>query len=181
MAALRPIPRDRAAAVVQAGVVATCFALLLAGPNAFYPLLPVYQDVLGLDPLVLSLTFTLYVVVLVLALFALARPRFARWAALLVLTSLAMLFGSDLLLARMQESSMLLGRVLAGAAGGLGTGAASALVVAAVGARGRAVTATGNTVGAAWAPADLSSSSRTWPRARRGPCSSAMPLWSASC
>ena len=43
MAALPPIPRDRAAAVAQAAVVATCFALLLAGSNAFYPLLPVYQ------------------------------------------------------------------------------------------------------------------------------------------
>jgi hypothetical protein len=40
------------------------------------------------------------------------------------------------------------GRILAGIAGGLGTGAASALVVAAIGTTGRAVTATGNTIGA---------------------------------
>lgn len=45
-------------------------------------------------------------------------------------------------------SSVLLGRALSGVAGGLGTGAASALVVVAIGDRGRAITATGNLVGA---------------------------------
>ncbi|GAA0998645.1 hypothetical protein GCM10009555_098340 [Acrocarpospora macrocephala] len=143
----RPAPTRETATTAQAALVAASFAMLLAGSNAVYPLLPVYRDMLGLEPFVLSLTFTLYVVVLVVALFALARPRFTRHAAPLLLTSLSMMIVSDLLMAHTEEAFILIGRALGGIAGGLGTGAASALVVAAIGARGRAVTATGNTAG----------------------------------
>ncbi|GAA4429285.1 hypothetical protein GCM10023169_31430 [Georgenia halophila] len=121
--------------------------MLLAGSNAVNPLLPIYREQLGLDPLVLSLTFVLYVAVLVCALFFLARPGRAHHATPFLLASLALLIASDLLLAHAQEWSILAGRVCAGLSGGLGTGAASALVVAAIGAKGRAVTATGNFVG----------------------------------
>ena len=121
MSPSQPAPPGRAEPVVQAALVAACFSLLLAGSNAFCPLLPVYRDRLGLDPLVLSLTFTLYVAALVVVLFTLARPRFTRHAAPLLLASLTMMITSDL------------GRAVAGIAGGLGTGAASALVVAAIG------------------------------------------------
>ncbi|WP_427005252.1 hypothetical protein [Pseudarthrobacter sp. H2] len=139
---------SRRAASAKAGIIAISYAMLLAGSNAAYPLLPVYRDSLGLDPLMLSLTFTLYVAVLVPVLFILARPRFTRHAPALVLLSLTMMIPSDLLMAHAQEDSILSGRMLAGVAGGLGTGAASALVVAAIGTTGRAVTATGNTIGA---------------------------------
>jgi MFS family permease len=142
-----PKGRQETAATAQSVLVAASFALLLAGSNAVYPLLPVYRGVLRLDPFVLSLTFTLYVVVLVIALFALARPRFARHAVPLLLASLSTMIVADVLMSRTDEALILGGRVLGGIAGGLGTGAASALVVAAIGSRGRAVTATGNTVG----------------------------------
>ncbi|WP_406724498.1 MFS transporter [Streptomyces sp. GD-15H] len=122
--------------------------MLVAASNAVNPLLPTYREALGLTPLVISMTFTLYVATLVVTLFAMARPQVARWAGPVLLISLFLMFGSDLLLAHAQEWSILVGRTIGGAAGGLGTGAASALVVAAVGAKGRAITATGNTAGA---------------------------------
>ena len=124
------------------------FAMLLAGSNAVYPLLPVYRDMLGLDALLLSLTFSLYVGVLVVALFVLSRPRWSRFAAGLLLSSLGLMITSDLLLTHANEWSILLGRALGGLACGGGTGATSALVVAAIGSRGRAVTSTGNAAGA---------------------------------
>jgi MFS family permease len=132
----------------QATIVAASFALLLAGTNAVNPLLPVYRDVLGLDPFLLSLTFVSYTVVLVAVLLLLAQPRFTSRAAPLLVVALVVAIASDLLLAHTQEWSILLGRAAAGVAGGLGTGAAAALVVAAIGAPGRALAATGNLVGA---------------------------------
>lgn len=137
----------RAGAVAQSAIIAASFAMLLAGSNAINPLLPAYRNLLGLDALTLSLTFVIYVTVLVIALFVLARPGFTRHAVPLLLASLAVAIPSDLLLAHAEEWSILAGRALAGVAGGLGTGAASALVVAAIGARGRGVTATGNSAG----------------------------------
>ncbi|WGX95313.1 MFS transporter [Nocardioides sp. L-11A] len=122
--------------------------MLVAASNAVNPLLPTYREALGLTPLVISMTFTLYVAALVVTLFAMARPQAVRRAGAVLLTSLFLIVGSDLLLADAQEWSILVGRVIGGAAGGLGTGAASALMVAAVGAKGRAITATGNTAGA---------------------------------
>ncbi|GAB3600292.1 MFS transporter [Microbacterium tumbae] len=138
----------RTAASTQAALVAVSFAALLAGTNAVNPLLPVYRDLLDLEPILLSLTFVSYVTVLVFVLLLLARPRFARRAAPLLLTGMAIAIGSDLLLAHAAEWSLLLGRAVAGVAGGLATGAAAALVVAAIGAQGRALAATGNLVGA---------------------------------
>jgi len=147
MSTTTTVPKVTGLAKAQAGIVAASFSMLLAGSNATYPLLPVYRDTLGLDPLVISLTFTLYVGFLVPVLFLLARPRFTRHAPLLLLFSLGTMIPSDLFMAHAQEHLILIGRALGGIAGGLGTGAASALVVAAIGARGRAVTATGNTIG----------------------------------
>ncbi|WP_144721190.1 MFS transporter [Agrococcus jejuensis] len=132
----------------QAVIVAASFAMLLAGTNAINPLLPVYRDLLGLDPLLISLTFVCYVGVLVVVLLVLARPTLTRFAAPLLVAALAVAIGSDVLLAIAQEWSVLAGRAVAGIAGGMGTGAAAALVVAAIGARGRAISATGNLVGA---------------------------------
>lgn len=148
-ASAAPEPRGgRAWALLQAAVVAAAFSMLLAGTNAMNPLLPVYRDLLGLDPFVLSLTFVNYVTLLVAVLLLLARPRATRLAAPLLLAALATSIGSDALLWLEQEWSILAGRAVAGVAGGIGTGAAAALVVAAVGAPGRALSATGNLVGA---------------------------------
>ncbi len=137
----------RTAARAQATVVALSFAMLFVASNAMNPLLPVYRDSLALDPFTLSLTFALYVAVLAVTLFALARPAFGRHAVALLLVSLTALIAADVLQALPHEWSILAGRMLTGVAGGLGTGSASALVVAAIGAPGRAVTVTGNFVG----------------------------------
>lgn len=145
---LQPARFGRGIARAQATIVAASFSLLLVGTNAVNPLLPVYRDLLGLDPFLLSLTFVSYVSVLVAVLLLLARPRFTRHAVPLLLAGIAVAIVSDLLLAHAQEWSILLGRGVAGLGGGLGTGAAAALVVAAVGASGRALAATGNLVGA---------------------------------
>ena len=137
-----------AGAIAQAAIVAASFSLLFIGTNAVNPLLPVYRDLLGLDALLLSLTFVCYVIPLVAVLLLFANPRFTRHAVPLLLVGLVVAIGSDLLLAHAEEWSILLGRGVAGVAGGLGTGAAAALVVAAIGAPGRALAATGNLVGA---------------------------------
>ncbi|GAB2466555.1 MFS family permease [Conyzicola lurida] len=141
-------PESRFWALAQAGIVAVAFSLLLAGTNAVNPLLPVYREVLRLEPFVLSLTFVFYVTVLVIALVVLARPSLTRHATGLLLAALAVALGADALLSLSTEWSVLVGRMVAGVAGGLATGAAAALVVAAIGARGRALSATGNLVGA---------------------------------
>ncbi|GEK79722.1 hypothetical protein [Agrococcus baldri] len=139
---------SRRLAMAQAAIVAASFAMLLAATNSAYPLLPVYRDALGLPPSVLSLTFSVYVGVFALALLVLARPRFSRFAAPMVLASLVVMLAVDLLMLQSTAQSILIGRSLAGLSTALGTGAASALVVAAIGAGGRSVTATGNTAGA---------------------------------
>lgn len=140
--------RPRRLALLQTTLVSTAFAMQLVASNAINPLLPVYREQLGLSALLLSMTFVLYVGTLVVGLTLLARPRFARHAPALLLLSLATLVASDLLAIQPDAASILASRVLVGVAGGLGTGAASALVVGAIGAAGRSVTATGNLIGA---------------------------------
>lgn len=140
--------RPRRLALLQTTLVSTAFAMQLVASNAINPLLPVYREQLGLSALLLSMTFVLYVGTLVIGLTLLARPRFARHAPVLLLLSLVALVASDLLAIQPDAVSILASRVLVGVAGGLGTGAASALVVGAIGAAGRSVTATGNLIGA---------------------------------
>ena len=140
--------RSRPLALLQTALVSTAFAMQLVISNAINPLLPIYREQLGMSAFVLSLTFVLYVGALVLVLALLARPRFARVAPALLLLSLAALVVSDLLAAHPEVWSILASRVLVGVAGGLGTGAASALVVGTIGARGRSITSTGNMAGA---------------------------------
>lgn len=141
---LPPTPGAR----LQAVLCTAAFVLLLAGTNATTPLLPVYRDALGFSSLTVTLTFFVYVGALVAVLFLAARPAIARRAPLMLLAAVAIALAGDLLLATGSVSGVLAGRALAGISGGVGTGAASALVVAAIGARGRAVSATGNLAGA---------------------------------
>lgn len=140
--------RSRPLALLHTALVSTAFAMQLVISNAINPLLPIYREQLDMSALVLSLTFVLYVCALVLVLALLARPRFARAAPGLLLLSLVALVVSDLLAAHPEAWSILAARVLVGIAGGLGTGAASALVVGTIGARGRSITSTGNMAGA---------------------------------
>lgn len=135
-------------ALLQTALVSTAFAMQLVISNAINPLLPIYRAQLGLNAVVLSLTFVLYVGALVVVLALLANPRFARHAPALLLASLVALVASDLFALHPEPRSILTARVLVGVAGGLGTGAASALVVGTIGAAGRSITSTGNIAGA---------------------------------
>ncbi|WP_206446554.1 MFS transporter [Agrococcus sp. KRD186] len=140
--------RSRRLALLQTALVSTAFAMQLVISNAINPLLPIYRAQLGLNAVVLSLTFVLYVGALVVVLALLANPRFARHAPALLLASLVALVASDLFALHPEPWSILTARVLVGVAGGLGTGAASALVVGTIGAAGRSITSTGNIAGA---------------------------------
>jgi MFS family permease len=141
-------PVRRRLAIFQGVIAALTFSLLLAGTNATTPLLPVYRQLLGFTPITMSLTFVCYVGVQVIFLAFLSRPSVVRWSPVLLCTAVLAAILSDLSLAKGSEESILFGRALAGVAVGLGTGPAAALVVAAFGASGRSLSATGNLVGA---------------------------------
>lgn len=132
----------------QGFAAAGAFSLLLAGTNMTTPLLPLYNSDLGFTPLLMSLTFVCYVSVLIWVLMMFSRPSVAKYAPHLICTSLVVAAMSDCLLSQANETGILLGRGVAGVAGGVGTGAAAALVVTALGAKGRSISATGNLVGA---------------------------------
>ncbi|MEE3662249.1 MFS transporter [Brenneria sp. g21c3] len=132
----------------QGLIAAASFSLLLAGTNLTTPLIPLYKNVLGFTPFLMSLTFVCYVGILIGVLLALAKPSVVRWSPYFICAALSMAILSDLLLGTATESGILAGRAIAGIAGGLGTGAAAALVVAALGVKGRSLSATGNLVGA---------------------------------
>ncbi len=142
------VPQRRRLAIFQGVIAALTFSLLLAGTNATTPLLPVYRQLLGFTPVTMSLTFVCYVSVQVVFLAILSRPSVVRWSPVLLCLAVLAAILSDLSLARGSEESILFGRALAGVAVGLGTGPAAALVVAAFGASGRSLSATGNLVGA---------------------------------
>ena len=132
----------------QGVLAALAFANLIVCSNAMHPLLPMFRQTLGLDPLETSLTFVSYVGMLCLVLLVLSQPRLVRWSPLFLCAALVVVMLGDVVLARPSIRGLMLGRTLTGLAGGLGTGSASALVVTALGARGRAISATGNLAGA---------------------------------
>lgn len=134
--------------LAQGVTVAAAFSLLLAGTNAITPVLPLYREFHGFTPLTLSLTFICYVGVLTLVLLVMSRPSLVRWSPWCLCSALVLAVCADLLVSTASEAGVLAGRAVAGAAGGLGTGAAAALVVAALGARGSSLSATGNLIGA---------------------------------
>ena len=133
---------------MQGVLIAATFALLLAGSNLTSPLMPLYRNALHLTPLLLTITFVTYVAPLVLGLLVLTRPALIRWAPILLCAALVTCAVADLCLGSVSRAGIFAGRALTGIGGALGTGSASALVVAALGARGRAISATGNLIGA---------------------------------
>ncbi|PBP46180.1 hypothetical protein [Pseudomonas syringae] len=132
---------------------AIAFSLLLAGTNSITPLLPLYSADLGFDHLALSPTFVVYVGVLVVVLLALTRPSITRLAPVMLCSALVLALVSDWILSTTDEQMILIGRGVAGLAGGLGTSSAAVLVVSALGAVGRSVSATGNVIGAVFGTA----------------------------
>ena len=127
---------------------AAAFVVLLMGTNAPTPLLPIYRDYLGFSALVITMTYSIYVVALVTVLFLATSPSIARRAPFMLLFSLFVAVAADGLLATGSQIGILAGRALSGVAGGIGTGAAAALTVAVLGDRGRALSVTGNLAGA---------------------------------
>lgn len=140
--------RARGLTIAQGVLAALSFSLLLAGTNATTPLLPLYQRALHFSPLMMSLTFVCYVSVLIGVLIFCSRPKVAKWSAPLLCVALVVFAVADGFLATATQSGILIGRVIAGIAVGAGTGAAAALVVSSYGAQGRAISATGNLIGA---------------------------------
>lgn len=134
--------------IAQGVIAAMSFSILLAGTNATTPMLPIYHRVLHFSPLMMSMTFVAYVAILISTLLFCSRQGVARWSPPLLVSALLISAISDYLLSTASESWILMGRAIAGIAGGIGTGSAAALVVAALGAKGRSVSATGNLIGA---------------------------------
>ncbi|WP_374754683.1 MFS transporter [Arthrobacter sp. AFG20] len=134
--------------VAQGVVGAVSFSLLLAGSNAITPLMPIYRTMLGFTPLSMSLTFVSYVGVMTVTLLVLSRPSMMKRSGFLLLGALLLAAAADAMLGVAAEPFVLTGRAMSGVAGGLGTGAAAALVVTSLGHAGRSVSATGNLVGA---------------------------------
>ncbi|MGB8418663.1 MFS transporter [Paraburkholderia sp.] len=134
--------------ILQGWLTAVSFSLLLAGTNLTTPLLPVYRAEIGFTPFMMSMSFVAYVSVLVVVLLLFSNRGVVRFSPLLVCVALILAAGSDVVLGTATTAGVLVGRALAGVAGGIGTGAVAALVVASLGARGRSVSATGNLIGA---------------------------------
>ncbi|MGE7961960.1 MFS transporter [Pseudomonas sp. NPDC089918] len=134
--------------IAQGITAALAFSILLAGTNATTPMLPLYHQVLSFTPLMMSLTFVCYVSVLIGVLLICSHPTFVRWSSPMLCLSLLVAAISDVFLSTATGSGILLGRAIAGIAGGIGTGSAAALVVAALGSLGRSLSATGNLIGA---------------------------------
>jgi len=133
---------------LQGWLTAGSFSLLLAGTNLTTPLLPVYRSKIGFTPFMMSMSFVAYVGVLIMVLLLFSNGRVVRFSPLLMCAALILAAGSDVLIGTATTAGVLIGRAVAGIAGGIGTGAAAALVVASLGARGRSVSATGNLIGA---------------------------------
>lgn len=130
--------------------MATAFVLLVCGSNAMAPLLPLYEEQLGLTPLDSAAVFSGYFLGLVSILILAARTRLV--AAARIVLPLALIVGLAGDVALIYGSSapiwLLIGRVLVGASVALGTGAAAAVMVAVRGEEGRAFLATGSLIGA---------------------------------
>lgn len=129
-------------------VAASLFLLLICGANVPNPMLPMYVDSLALAPFEQSALFSSYVgaMVIVLAFLSRLSPGHTVWV--LAAAGLLMIAADGaMVLADGGVQWVFLGRVLSGCGVGFGTGAASALVLRALGERGRTVVASGSVTG----------------------------------
>ncbi|PZQ88650.1 MAG: hypothetical protein DI534_10850 [Leifsonia xyli] len=129
-------------------LAAGSFSLLIAAGVATAPLMPLYRDVLGFAPSTMALTYVSYVGAQILTLLALSRLRFAKRSPALICVAVAIALASSMMMTTGAEVTILIGRFLIGVACGLATGAASVIVVDALGQRGRSITSIGNVFGA---------------------------------
>jgi hypothetical protein len=135
---------------VKLGIVGSAiFVLLIAGPNVPNPMLPVYVHSFALTPLAQSAMFSSYIGAMVAVLTVLSAGFPPKAAVRLLAASAALMVAADIamLLVGHGVSWMLLGRVLSGLSVGMGTGPAAAIVLMALGERGRTVVASGSVAG----------------------------------
>jgi hypothetical protein len=134
----------RAAAVLGV-VVALTFSFTVVGSNIPGPLLPLYEERLGMSPFVLAALFATYFAALISMFLVMNRTRVGRHVHLVlpgavlvgILGDVALWLGSDF------SPLLFLGRVLTGVCVGAATGSAATLAVAARGEAGRTLAATG--------------------------------------
>lgn len=129
-------------------VAASLFVLLISGANVPNPMLPIYVGSYALTPLEQSALFSSYVGAMVIVLAFLSRITPERTVWILAAAGLLMVAAdAAMVLADGGVQWVFLGRVLSGCGVGLGTGAASALVLKALGERGRTIVASGSVTG----------------------------------
>ncbi len=135
---------------VLTGASGVGFILAICGSNAMTPLLPGYMDTHEFGPAAASVLFAAYFIALIIILLISARgPLIRHSRTVLPLALLAAIVGDLLQIVGASVEVLLFpGRFLTGAAVGLSTGAAAAIMVAARGERGRAFIASGSLIGA---------------------------------
>ncbi|MHC5560951.1 hypothetical protein [Kocuria sp. U4B] len=127
----------------------TGFCLIMAGPNVPVPLLPVYVEHFTLDPLAQALLYSSYLVALVTVLLLMARRRGTRALPVLLATAVGVSVLADVTAVLGADTLPLLltARALSGVSVGLGTGAASAVILVALGSTARTLIASGSILG----------------------------------
>ncbi|MCD5421216.1 quinolone resistance protein norA [Rhodococcus pyridinivorans] len=126
-------------------VVALTFAFTVVGSNIPGPLLPLYEERLGMSPFVLAALFATYFAALISMFLVMNRTRAGRHVHLVlpgsvlvgILGDVALWLGSDF------SPLLFLGRALTGICVGAATGSAATLAVTARGEAGRTLAATG--------------------------------------
>jgi MFS family permease len=127
----------------------TGFCVIMAGPNVPIPLLPVYVEQFTLDPLDQAVLYSSYLVALVAVLRIMARRTGPRTLPVLLATAVFVSVLADVtaVLGAQTLPLLLAGRALSGISVGLGTGAASAVILVALGSSARTLIASGSILG----------------------------------
>lgn len=135
---------DRSSAVLGL-TVAVAFAFTVVGSNIPGPILPLYEDRLGMSPFVLAALFVTYFVALISMFLVMNRTTLGRHAQIVLPAALVVGIVGDVALWLGSDTPPLLfvGRALTGTCVGLATGSAAALAVAARGDSGRTLAASG--------------------------------------
>ncbi|WML62472.1 quinolone resistance protein norA [Rhodococcus sp. AH-ZY2] len=135
--------------VLLGAAVAAAFTFAVVGSNIPGPILPLYEDHLGLSPFVLAALFVTYFVALVSMFLLVSRTSLGRFAWAVLPGALVVGLLGDVALWSGADTAWLLfvGRALTGTCVGLATGSAATLAVAARGDAGRTLAATGAIAG----------------------------------
>lgn len=145
----RPTQPAPAASPTLGVAALTGFCVIMAGPNVPIPLLPVYVEQFSLDPLDQAVLYSSYLVALVVVLLIMARRTDPRTLPVLLATAVCVSVLADVVavLGAQALPLLLAGRALSGISVGLGTGAASAVILVALGSSARTLIASGSILG----------------------------------